>query len=127
MRNKPPRKSREGPAGVKAGGVFCHRAKEGEPAMPLYIVRFITTTEVIERQYPAATADDCMDIAEAHFRTWNADHGELHEVVVLPPEGECYIDGSDSVVEIYRLTSEGWWALYGTAPPWESGERQKNV
>lgn len=42
----------------------------------------------------------------------NDDHGELHEIVVMPPEGCDYLDRSDGmeqdkVLEYYRLTEEG--------------------
>lgn len=79
--------------------------------MPMrrYVVRFITERELIEREYVAPTAQDCLDQAEAHFHTWNADHGELHEVVVCPPEGCTQLDefAPKAVYEFYRLSEAG--------------------
>lgn len=82
--------------------------------MPLYIVHFHTSTESIERQYQAPNAHDCIDIAEAHFHTWNADHGELHETVVCPPEGQEFFDDAEfdcDILEVYRLTAAGRQAI----------------
>ena len=78
--------------------------------MPLYIVLFHTSTETVRREYPAPNPQACLDIAEGQFRRWNADHGELHEVVVYPPNGQAYFDSTDfpdKVLEFYRLTPEG--------------------
>jgi len=75
--------------------------------MRLYNVRFITSTEIVERQYPATDMQACLDLAVAHFATWNADYGELHEVVVQPPDGETYLDGDPNILEFYWVTPEG--------------------
>jgi hypothetical protein len=32
------------------------------------------------------------------------EHGELDEIVVRPPEGECWIDGDEGVTELYWTT-----------------------
>ena len=92
--------------------------------MPLYIVRFITTAYAIERPYPAANARECLDTAEADFRTWNAD-AELHEVLVLPPQGQRYLDpadanGSATAEYLCRLTPEGWRKVCADARPFET-------
>src|SRR5882724_9383284 len=91
--------------------------------MPQYIVRFITDRDAIERTYDAPTAQQCLDHAEAHFRTWNFDHGELHEVVVCPPAGETFLIAGcgnpncgapgcgEPADEFYRLTEAGRGAI----------------
>jgi hypothetical protein len=80
-----------------------------EEPMPLYNVLFITDRTTIERQYFAADADQCLVNAEAQFRMSNADHGELHEVVVMPPHGHDFLDEfeGEQVLEYYRVTPEG--------------------
>jgi hypothetical protein len=85
--------------------------KGGEP-MHTYIVRFITDKEVIERGYPAETAPKCLEVAQAHFMTWNADHGILHEVVVCPPEGQAHLPDMPDALEFYYLTPEGYAAIH---------------
>jgi len=76
--------------------------------MPLYIVRFITSTTLIEAEYDARTADECMDIAEAHFCE-GRHSGELHEIVVMPPQGEHLLSEylPREIYEIFRLTPAG--------------------
>src|SRR5579863_9321488 len=104
-------RSRARSAGLRSGGASPQQQEGGNP-MPLYNVLFHTSTESLWRQYPAANADECLVAAEAQFRMSNDDHGELHEVVVMPPEGRDYLDRSDGmeddrVLEYYRLTEEG--------------------
>ena len=84
--------------------------------MPLYNVRFIVTSnEDIARKYPAENMQACLDLAIAHFLTWNADHGELLEVVVMPPDGASCMDGDPNILEYYCVTPAGWRSIYGPA------------
>lgn len=71
--------------------------------MKTFVVTFHATVGSIDRTYEAPTAQDCLDLARAHFATWNADHGELEEIVVCPLEGEAFLDGDPNILELYWL------------------------
>jgi hypothetical protein len=76
--------------------------------MATYNVQFITSTgELIKRTFPADNMQACLNLSVAHFSTLNADHGELFEVVVLPPDGEPFLDGDPQALEFYWLTPAG--------------------
>ena len=75
--------------------------------MPLYNVVFFTSTdELIERKFPADNMEECLNLSVDHFDSLNADHGELLEVVVLPPDGETFLDSTRNL-EIYWVTPAG--------------------
>jgi hypothetical protein len=44
----------------------------------------------------------CLDRAVEHFAALNDGHGELFEVVILPPDGELFHDGDPQVLEFYH-------------------------
>ena len=87
--------------------------------MPLYNVLFHTSTETVYRQYLAASAEECLTMAEDQFRRSNADHGELHEVVVMPPDNRPHLDSRDGLdgeaAEYFYLTPEGRRAVHAAA------------
>jgi hypothetical protein len=61
--------------------------------MNRYSVLFITTTDVIERTYEAASGDECLNQARADFASSGEDQDELDEIVVRPGNGKAFLGG----------------------------------